>query len=514
MSYELDFKKDGVHYAPSAEMLARRSNAIIPQSLRAGRIPPQVIDMEQAVLGAIILERGAIDKIVHFITPEKFYKDGHRLIYEAAMSLYGSNRPIDLLTVKGQLSSMGRLEDAGGIAYLMELTSKVASGGNIDYHARMIHQKWILRSIIIACDDAINRAYDETQDPFAIHSSLVKEMEELEPQSDELVNGMDFIPEIAKDVEAAMRGESPSLRLGFRDLDQDYAFDFGEYVIVAGDSGTGKTTFIMQVAKRVRREYPNVPIIFNARDMEGKKVVSRDLASEMMVSQMRFRTGNGMEQRHFSDMNELACAYDGIYFCSEFSAASLMAHIRKLKKKLGLSQEAGVIVINDYLQLGDGDGSSREQQVANISLDDKKIARKNNALVIDLSQLNESAGKARPNHKSIRESRAPYHHADWVIFLYSPSKNGEERYENGASTANIIEAILDKVRCGRPGNVIKLWMTKHGLITDLPDDMIDDSNDDEIGPPPKFAPNMKHFSEPRHSEDQPDAGDSIDNFPF
>jgi len=509
MSYEIDMEKNGgVHYAPSADMLSRRNNMALTQSLRVGRIPPQALEMEMAVLGAILLEKDALDKVVGIVSAEKFYKEAHRLIFDSCMALYSSSQPIDLLTVKNRLGTTGMLEAAGGVYYLTELTSKVASANNIEYHARVISQKWIRRELIKNCDEAINKAFDETHDTFEIHSRLVKDLEELEPGSEELMNGRDLVPAIAKDVEAAIRGESPSIRLGFRDMDREYAFDFGEYVVVAGDSGTGKTTFIMQVAKRIRKDYPNVPILFNARDMEGKKVVSRDMASEMGMSQMRFRTGNGMEKKHFSDMNELACAYDGIYFCSEFASASLRAHVRKLKKKLGLDPDAGIVVINDYLQLGDGDGSSREQQVANISLDDKKIAIRNKALVIDLSQVNESAGKARPNHKSIRESRAPYHHADWVVFLYSPSKNGEERYHDGASTENIIEAIFDKVRCGRPGNVVKLWMTAHGLITDMPTDEYD--NELRL---PKIQPKMIHPGEARHSEEQPENGGG-DFMPF
>jgi replicative DNA helicase len=510
MSYELDMGKDKISHIPTAEMLSRRRNQS-PSAMLGGRIPPQAIDMEQAVLGALLLEKDAMDKVVGIVSGEKFYKEDHRLIFDSLTALYSASKPIDLLTVKNHLSGVGMLEAAGGVFYLTELTSKVASSNNIEYHARVIHQKWILRSLIRFCDDTINKAFDETSDPFEVHAGLLKDLEELEPKSDELVNGSDLIPEIAKDVEAAMRGESPSIKLGFRDMDKEYAFDFGEYVVVAGDSGTGKTTFIMQAAKRIRKEYKDIPILFNARDMDGKKVVSRDLASEMGMSQMRFRTGNGIEKHHFDDMNELACAYDGIYFCSEFTSAALRSHIRKLKKKLGLSQDAGMIVINDYLQLGDGDGGSREQVVGNVSLDDKKIAKRNNALVIDLSQVNESAGKLRPNHKSIRESRAPYHHADWVIFLYSPSKNGEERYEDGSSTAGIIEAILDKVRCGRPGNIIKLQMTTNGLITDLSDGSTEYEESLNL---PVMKPNNKIFNEPSHSDEQPGKEGGGDFFPF
>lgn len=464
--YELDLEKDGVHYAPSAEMLSKRRNQMMPQALRAGRIPPQALEMEQAVLGALLLEKEALDKIAHYLTPEKFYKEGHRLIYEAVLALNTVGRPIDLLTVKNQLSGMGMLDAAGGVYYLTELTSKVANSSNIDHHARVIHQKWILRSMIIACDEAINKAYDETEDTFEIHSGLIKSLDELEPKTDELVNAMDYCPKIAKNIEAAMRGESPSIKIGFSGIDSEYAFDTGEYVLVAGDSGTGKTTFAIEVAKRIRAVYPDIPVLVNEQEMDGEKVVARDMASQMDISQMRFRTGNGIVPAHFARINELAAAYDGIYFCNEPSAAVLTAQSRRLKKQLGLPAKSRIVIINDYLQLCDGKGNNREQEIGEIAKDHKRMATKENALVIDLSQINESAGKARPNHKSIRESRAPYHHADWVMFLYSPSKNGEVTYENGASTTNIIEVILDKVRFGRPGNIVKLWMTNYGKMMD------------------------------------------------
>jgi replicative DNA helicase len=397
--------------------------------------------------------------------------------------------------LKNRLQSDGVLEEVGGIFYLMELSKKVASDANIEYHAQVIHEKWIRRQVINTCSEAISAMYGDTDDTFDTHSALVKSLEMIEPKTDELTNAMDLIPEISKEIEAAIRGESSSLKLGYRDIDEEYAFDFKEYVVIAGDSGTGKTTFMVQVAKQMRRMYKNVPIIFNARDMDSKKVISRDLASEIEVSQMRFRTGKGIDGRHFERINARAMDYNGIYMCCEFTAAGLRAKVRKIRKQLNIPQEQGIVVINDYLQIGDSNGSSREQVVAGSSLEDKSIAIKENVLMIDLSQVNESAGKARPNHKSIRESRAPYHHADWVIFLYSPSKNEELRYENGDSTEGIIEAIFDKVRCGRPGNIIKLSMTSFGKITDY-----GIAGDLKF---PTIEPNRKYFNEAAHSDEQP-----------
>lgn len=488
---------DDPHFAPSAEFLSRKANVVTPP-IRPGRIPPQAIDMEQAVLGACLLEKDAIDRVAGTLTPEMFYKEGNRLIYESMVEMAKTSSPIDLRTVMHHLSQKGNLESVGGVFYLMELTGKVAQAANIEAHARVIQQKWYMRSIISICDTAVNDAYDETSDPFDLHSRLIKQIEDLEPATDELTNGMDFIPVIAQEAEDAMNGKSRSLKMGFMEMDGEYALDFKEYMVVAGDSGTGKTTFVMQIAKKMRKMYPDVPILFNARDMEGKKVVARDLASEMKLSQMRFRTGKDMRIEHFKEMNERALAYNGIFFCSEFTAAGIRAKCKRLRKNLRMTDDEGIVVINDYLQLGDEDGSSREQQVANASLEDKKVAIKQNALVIDLSQVNESAGKGRPNHKSIRESRAPYHHADWVIFLYSPSRNGEERYETGEPTDNIVEVIMDKVRCGAPGNTVKLWMNKYGLLVDMP--LAGGRDDDElhlpkINPRDITIPNTERYND-------------------
>nr|MBP6722957.1 replicative DNA helicase [Bacteroidia bacterium] len=160
------YPPEGVHYAPSAEFLSRKNKNVVPQALRSGRIPPQALEMEQAVLGALLLEKDALNKIVDVVRPEMFYKESNKLIYESVNKLFQNSEPIDLLTVKNHLSTTGMLEAAGGVYYLTELTSKVASAANIEYHARVIAQKYLMRELIKIGDGVVNSAFDETTDVF------------------------------------------------------------------------------------------------------------------------------------------------------------------------------------------------------------------------------------------------------------------------------------------------------------------------------------------------------------
>ncbi len=496
---------------PAAGFLSRKRDQM-PASLLGGKIPPQDIPMEQAIIGAILLERQAVFKALEYIkTSEPFFKDAHRLIYDACLELVREGRPVDLLMVVSKLRQSGRLEDVGGPFYLTELTTKVASSSNIAYHCEVVIQKHIQRGRIIVAQQMLQDAYDDTSDPFTGIENDRRNLEALIPDTSMIEEFTDLAVEAIKDVEDAIAGKINPIYIGLRDVDNEFAFDGGELVVIGGKPGTGKTSVFTTIAKGVRRMNPDIPVLFNSLEMKGKKIVSRDMASTIKVSQMRFRTGKGIDKHHFEDMQDSIQGYSGIYSIQCWTVEQLRVKVRSFRRVKKIPATTRIALVFDYIQIAKGEkAGNREQEVSSISRGLKQLAEEENVLMLAGSQLNKESGKNRPTAANLRESEGIRNDADWVILLWSPSQNDVEFYEDGSSTANVVEAIFDKVRFGKPGQIIKLHMSDYGLIGDMPDR----NYDDEIGPPPKFAPNMKHFSEPRHSEDQPDAGTPIDNFPF
>ena len=469
--------------------------------LLGGKIPPQAVEMEEAVLGAILQVRDAMDLAMEVIkSPEPFYKDQHRMIYRACMDLKTKRNPIDLLTVVSKLKENGELEAVGGMYYITGLTSKVASAANIAYHSMVIMQKHIQRGRIIIAQNMLASAYDETTDPFKCVDDDRRALADLVPDSDGMVEASSLVKGVLDDAESAIRGESLSINCGFRDIDEEYAYEGGELCIIGAASGTGKTAFALQLAKRIHKLYKGVPVIFNTLEMKGKQVVSRDLASSVSVSQMRLRTGKGIGRQEIEQMLSMTGNYDGIYIVKCRTNDELALKVRQLRKQLGMTLEEKIVVVSDYAQIMRGEkGGNREQEVASISRSAKELAEDENVLYFLLSQMNKGAGKDRPTQLNLRESSGLGNDADWVMLLYSPSRNGETEYEDGTSTENTLEVIFDKVRFGKPGQIVKLHMSDYGLIGDMPSD----EYDTELRLP-KIQPNMMiHTGEPRHSDEQP-----------
>ena len=227
---------------------------------------------------------------------------------------------------------------------------------------------------------------------------------------------------------------------------------------------------------------------------------------------MRLRTGNGVGKHEIERMASMTGNYDGIYIVKCRTNDELALKVRQLRKQLGMSMEEKIVVISDYVQIMRGvKGGNREQEVASISRSAKEMAEDENVLYFLLSQMNKGAGKERPTQNNLRESAGIGNDADWVMLLYSPSRNGETEYEDGTSTANTLEVIFDKVRFGKPGQIVKLHMSDYGLIGDMPSD----DYDDELRLA-KIQPKIIHIGEPRHSDEQPTQGNEGggDFFPF
>lgn len=452
------YTPEGMSFVSSDEILNGKHRPLP----KIGRIPPQAIEMEQAVLGAILLESGAMDKVEDTLRPEMFYKEGHRVLYACMADMSERRMPIDLLTVRDALSRKGHVEAVGGMYYMTELTSKVASAANIEYHSKVIMEKWVAREGIKAADQAIRNFFDETKDPLEEMETLRTALDILNGLDGEDLIGADSLVEPAvRDVEKAIRGESEYVKFGFTELDGEIALSGGDLVVVAARPAMGKTAFGVAVSKNAAKA--GVPTLFVSLDTPAKEVISRDLASSHDISGFRMRTGKGMEEGGLLlRMTEYAPAYKGIDMPQKppRTLGALTRKIRAIRRKKSLPSKKTILVVIDYLQLMKGTGSNREQEVASVSRGLKEIAVDENCIIMALTQLNratEATKDKKPNMANLRESGQIEQDADMIIFLHRPEYYEKDGfYEDGSSTKGIGHLIFAKMRFGVAGDELKL----------------------------------------------------------
>lgn len=433
---------------------SRGGESVAPFDMK-GRIPPQALEMEQAVLGALLLERGAMDKIEGVLKPETFYKEGNRCVYEAMLELSLQKEPIDLLTVKNHLSQSGKLDAAGGFYYLVELTSKVASAANIEYHARIIVQKHIAREIIKIGDGMVHGGYDETTDILALIKDVQDAIGSLDSGKSKVV-GMDFAEAVAeseKDLE--LIGEGNSVFFPPLPFMPGYTFGAGEVATIAADSGTGKTAIGMEWALRVTGAFP---ALFNSLEMTPKQLAMREMAMAAGVDGFRMRLGNlSVEQwrswDHLKRVKRLR-----VVQCWDVS--SLVQAVIAFRKELGLSADDPIAVVNDYIQLMVGKGNNTEERLANISGDLKQAALDNNFFLINLAQLNKewvNKPDKKPTVHNIRGCDKIRHDSDFVFIPHRPEfYTASKTDEQGNLLAGQGMIIIGKSRIGILNNTFEI----------------------------------------------------------
>lgn len=444
--------------------------------IAAGRIPPQALDMEQAVLGALMLEKDALSRIIDVIRPEMFYKDAHREIYGAVYALFQDSQPVDILTVRNYLSQVGKLEMAGGVFYLTELTSRVASAANIEYHARVIAQKYLLRELIIMGDNVIVKAYDETSDVFELLDSTEREIFALSetnlrrnytPMADLVHLTLKKLEEL-KSLESGVTG----VPTGFGMLDNyTSGWQRSDLIICAARPAMGKTAFTLTVAMNAAVKY-GVPVAFFSLEMASTQIAQRLLSSQCEIDAQKLRTGR-LEAYEWEQLNKLMGPLSKApLFIDDTPALSVMdlrAKARRLKAEKGI----GMIII-DYLQLmtgNSGKGSNREQEIAGISRSLKELAKELDVPIIALSQLSRAVetrgGDKKPMLSDLRESGSIEQDADMVLFLYRPEYYNILNYEDGSSTAGVAEVLIAKQRNGPVGEVKLQFINRFAKFADL-----------------------------------------------
>ncbi len=426
-----------------------------------GKLPPQAIEVEEAVLGALMLERDAYVTVADIIDTSSFYKEEHRKIFEAIKSLSVNQKPVDMLMVTQELKNRNQLEEVGGPMFITQLTRRVATAAHIEFHARIIAQKFIQRELIRVSSEIQSRAYDDTIDlddliDFA-ESSLFKVAEsnikkETVPIRPVLKEAIDLIDE-ARKREDGLHGV-PS---GFSSLDRiTLGWQKTDLIIIAARPSMGKTAFVLSMARNMAVEH-NKPVAIFSLEMSGLQLVNRLIAAETELGSNKIKSGK-LEMWEWKMLHsKIARLSNSQFFIDDTPALSifeLRAKCRRLKMQHNIS-----CVIVDYLQLmtiGSDTRGSREQEVSNISRSLKAIAKELDIPIVALSQLNrsvESREGKRPQLSDLRESGAIEQDADIVIFIHRPEAYGITTDENQNSTKGVAEIIIAKHRNGATGEI-------------------------------------------------------------
>ncbi len=428
-----------------------------------GKVPPQAIDMEEAVLGAIMLEKEAVITILDILKPESFYKESHQKIFKAVSDLSAREYPVDLYTVMEELKAHNELESVGGPVYLTQLTSKVVSAANVDYHARIVAQKYIQRELIRVSTEIQNRSFDDTSDVMELldysENALFQIAEGNIKREVSPINMV--IKEAIREIEEAGKREDALVGIpsGFTGLDRlTSGWQKSELIIIAARPSMGKTAFALSMARNMAIDHGKKVAVFSC-EMSSIQLVNRLIIAETDISGEKIRNGRLSEEEWKqldSRIKKLVTAPIFIDDTPAISIFELRAKCRRL-----VAQHKLDIVIVDYLQLMSGpeNAGSREQEVSNISRSLKSIAKELNVPILALSQLNRSVemrgGTKRPLLSDLRESGAIEQDADMVVFIHRQDKFGIPTFEDGSSTKGIAEIILAKNRNG-PVDDIKL----------------------------------------------------------
>ncbi|WP_246042189.1 replicative DNA helicase [Cohnella pontilimi] len=441
-----------------------------PMPIVFDRVPPQNLEAEQAVLGAILLETEALITAMERIRAEDFYSVAHQRIYEAIVSLNEDSEPIDLITLTARLRDQGQLEEVGGVSYMAKLAAAVPTAANVEYYAQIVEEKSMLRRLIRTATNIVSSGYAEGDDVGALLSDAEQRILALSNQraSTGFISIRDVLMDVFERVEFLFnhKGGVTGIPSGFPDLDKmTSGFQRSDLIIVAARPSVGKTAFALNIAQNVAVRANETVAIFSL-EMSASQLVQRMICAEANVDAGRMRTGflEGDDWEKLSmAIGSLSEAQVYIDDTPGITVADIRAKCRRLKKEKGL----GMILI-DYLQLISGRGKAgenRQQEVSEISRTLKQIARELEVPVIALSQLSrgvEQRQDKRPMMSDLRESGSIEQDADIVAFLYR-----DDYYDKETEKKNIIEIIIAKQRNGPVGTVELVFLKNFNKFVSL-----------------------------------------------
>ena len=439
--------------------------------MSVSKVPPNDVEAEQAVLGSMLTDKDAVSAAIEVLKKDDFYREDNKAIYEAMINLYNKPEPIDIITVKDELESMGKFELVGGLEYLADLPEKVPTTANVEKYIKIVEEKSMLRGLIKTSNDLINLGYDETQDVNSVMDQAERKVFDLMQNRNQ--TGYSAIKDVLVDSFAQLellynqKEGITGVPSGFAELDLRTAgFHNSELIILAARPAMGKTAFALNIATNVATR-SNIPVLLFSLEMSKEQLVNRILCSEAMVDSNKLKTGKIEENDWVKIVEALGPLSESEMYIDDTAGISI-TEIRAKARKLKLEKNIGLIVI-DYLQLIQGSGNrrngSREQEISEISRSLKILAKELNIPVIALSQLSRAAEQRndhRPMLSDLRESGSIEQDADIVMFLYR-----DDYYNDESENKNIAEVILAKNRSGSIGTAELLWMSNYTKFANI-----------------------------------------------
>lgn len=435
-----------------------------------GKVPPHDLEAEQAIIGSMLTDKDAVISAIEVLKEEDFYREDNKVIYSAILNLYNRAEPIDIITVKAELESMGKFEKVGGLEYLAELPEKVPTTANAMKYIKIVEEKSTLRRLIKTANEIIELGYSPTEDVEDIMEGAEKKIfnimqdkaqKSYTPIKDALVESFTKLEELYN-----RKQHITGVPSGFTELDYRTAgFHGSELILIAARPAMGKTAFALNIAANAALKGNTAVAVFSL-EMSKEQLVNRILCSESMVDSNKVRTGKLEEDDWTKLAGTIGPLSEAEIYIDDTPGINIM-EIRAKCRKLKLEKNIGMVVI-DYLQLIQGSGKrsgSREQEISEISRSLKILAKELNVPVIALSQLSRAA-EQRPDHRpmlsDLRESGAIEQDADIVMFLYR-----DDYYNQDSEKKDIAEVIIAKHRGGSTGTVELLWLGSYTKFVNL-----------------------------------------------
>ena len=454
----------------------RRNNRNEGGGLEFMKLPPQARELEEAVLGAMLIDKDAVSTIIDVLRPEAFYVEGHKHIYEAIFHLFNESEPVDILTVTERLRRMGVLDLVGGAYAVAELSNKVTSAANVEHHARIVVQKYIQRELIRVSTSIIQDAYEDTTDVLELLDRSEQSLYEVAETN--LRRGFDdmktLVSKAIKEIDEVRKHDNSltGIPSGFTSLDRLTAgWQRSDLIIVAARPGMGKTAFTLAVARNAAVDFNKGVAIFSL-EMSSVQLVKRLISMETELTGEKIRRGD-LAEHEWIQLTKLTggLAEAPIYIddTPAINIFELRAKCRRLKSDKNIE-----LIVIDYLQLmsgtPNGKAGNREQEISTISRSLKAIAKELDVPVIALSQLSRAVetrgGEKRPQLSDLRESGAIEQDADIVTFLYRPEYYGFDQDEQGNPTNGMADIIVAKHRNGALDDVRVRFVAKYAKFQD------------------------------------------------
>ena len=439
--------------------------------MELGKVPPHDLEAEQAIIGSMLTDKDAVISAIEVLKEDDFYREDNKAIYSAILNLYNRAEPIDIITVKAELESMGKFEKVGGLEYLAELPEKVPTTANAMKYIKIVEEKSTLRRLIKTANEIIELGYSPTEDVEDIMEGAEKKIfnimqdksqKSYTPIKDALVESFTKLEELYN-----RKQHITGVPSGFTELDYRTAgFHGSELILIAARPAMGKTAFALNIAANAALK-GNTGVAVFSLEMSKEQLVNRILCSESMVDSNKVRTGKLEEDDWTKLAGTIGPLSEAEIYIDDTPGINIM-EIRAKCRKLKLEKNIGMVVI-DYLQLIQGSGNrrsgSREQEISEISRSLKILAKELDVPVIALSQLSRAA-EQRPDHRpmlsDLRESGAIEQDADIVMFLYR-----DDYYNQDSEKKDIAEVIIAKHRGGSTGTVELLWLGSYTKFVNL-----------------------------------------------